>query len=170
MAARMDRPDDSSSKPCLESFAPALRRYFSKRVPTTEVDDLVQEVLVAVHSRQKATPIENLQGYLFTVASNALNRFYKVASGLRTTVELDAQFGPADAITPERIAIGRGEVECVIQAIGKLPERTRDIFLAHRFEEMSYSAIAREHGISVSAVEKHIMAALRNLAGAIRCP
>jgi DNA-directed RNA polymerase specialized sigma24 family protein len=44
-----------------------------------------------------------------------------------------------------------------------MPVRTQEIFLLHRFEEMTYPAIAAALGISVSAVEKHIMIALRLL-------
>lgn len=170
MTARTDRPDVSNSSSPLEDFAPALRRYFAKRVPPGDVDDLVQEVMVSFHGRQKTTPIENLQGYLFSVASNVLSKFYRASSRAAADMEVNDELLSGDVITPERIAIGRREVERVIQAIEKLPERTRDIFVAHRFAEMSYSAIAREQGISISAVEKHIMAALKNLAGAIRCP
>ena len=50
-----------------------------------------------------------------------------------------------------------------MQDILALPERTRDVFMLHRFEQMSYPEIARAFGISVSAVEKHIIKALRRL-------
>ena len=44
-----------------------------------------------------------------------------------------------------------------------MPERTRDIFVLHRFENISYGEIAMRMNISVSAVEKHIMKALKLL-------
>jgi RNA polymerase sigma-70 factor (ECF subfamily) len=50
-----------------------------------------------------------------------------------------------------------------MQAIAALPARTRDVFVLHRFEEMSGSRIAAALGLSVSAVEKHIMRALKVL-------
>jgi RNA polymerase sigma-70 factor (ECF subfamily) len=37
------------------------------------------------------------------------------------------------------------------------------VFVLHRFEEKSCSAIASQLGITVSGVEKHIMRALRHL-------
>ena len=48
-------------------------------------------------------------------------------------------------------------------AIGELPDRTREIFMAHRFEDLTYPEIARSMGISVKTVEKHISLALREL-------
>ena len=50
-----------------------------------------------------------------------------------------------------------------MEAIDALPARTRDVFVLHRFEEMSGTRIAVALGLSVSAVEKHIMRALQNL-------
>ena len=55
----------------------------------------------------------------------------------------------------------------LLAAMEDLPARTREAFVLHRFEEMQYAAIAGHMGISVSAVEKHIMRAIRRLADAI---
>jgi RNA polymerase sigma-70 factor (ECF subfamily) len=40
--------------------------------------------------------------------------------------------------------------------LGRLNEKTRDIFLAHRIDGLSYQEIARQHRLSISSVEKHI--------------
>ena len=51
----------------------------------------------------------------------------------------------------------------VVVVAGGIREELQRAFLLHRFEEMTYQRIARELGISVSAVEKHMMAALKAL-------
>ena len=170
MPGPVSTPSEQTRALSTESFAPALRRYFAKRVPASDVDDLVQDVLVAIHSRQTSAPIDNLEGYLFTIAANALKRHFRNQAARSTAYGSQVHDLDGNLLTPERIVIGRREVESIVVAIQALPERTRAIFVAHRFEEMSYSAIARANGISVSAVEKHIMIALKALAGAIRCP
>ncbi|MFZ1988715.1 MAG: sigma-70 family RNA polymerase sigma factor, partial [Alphaproteobacteria bacterium] len=48
-------------------------------------------------------------------------------------------------------------------ALKELPERTRVAFAFHKFDGMSHAETARRLGISVSAVEKHISAALKHL-------
>jgi RNA polymerase sigma factor (sigma-70 family) len=153
-------------QPGPESFAPALRRYFQKRADPSDVEDLVQEVLLRMHSRRAETDIANIGGYIFTVASHVLSA-RRPDPLTRGSVEIGLIEIP-DTITPERIVLGRREVERAVETIRALPPRTRDIFIAHRFEEMTYAAIARQFGISVSAVEKHIMTALRELARAVR--
>ena len=55
-------------------YAPALRRYFMKKVSATEADDLVQDVFLALQVRGAASEIENVEGYLFRTAANVLVR------------------------------------------------------------------------------------------------
>lgn len=139
----------------------ALHRYFTKRVPIGEVEDLVQEVLTNLHGRQKSAQIENVQGYLFTIASNVLaRRHHKNAQ-----MPYDDGETPdlIDAFSPERILIGQQSLTAALDIIRMLPPRTRQVFVLHRFEEMTYVRIATHLGISTSAVEKHIMLALKAL-------
>jgi len=72
-----------------------------------------------------------------------------------------------DTIPPERLVLGRREINMLISALELLPEKTRRIFVAHRFKDRTYAALARENGISVSAIEKHIAQALRLLSQAL---
>jgi RNA polymerase sigma-70 factor (ECF subfamily) len=45
-----------------------------------------------------------------------------------------------------------------------LPARTRDIFVLFRLDQLKQSEIAARMGISVSAVEKHVVRAVAHLA------
>jgi RNA polymerase sigma factor (sigma-70 family) len=152
--------------PGLESFAPALRRYFAKRVPRSEVEDLVQEVLVKMLSRRREAEIVNLEGYIFTVARHVLRESRPDQGLVDDFDEATANIPDADP-TPDRIVSGRIKMARLLEAIKQLPPRTREVFVAHRFEEMTYGAIGSLLGISVSAVEKHIMAALKSLSASL---
>jgi len=44
-----------------------------------------------------------------------------------------------------------------------LPVRTRQAFRLHKLEDLTHAEVAQRMGISKSAVEKHIMRALRRL-------
>ena len=52
-------------------------------------------------------------------------------------------------------------------ALAALPPKTREAFILHRYEEMTYAAIAARLQISVSGVEKLIIRALRQLRQAV---
>jgi len=56
----------------------------------------------------------------------------------------------------EAIVLARERVVRMGQCLGRLNDKTREIFLAHRVDGMSYKAIAQCHGVSISTVEKHV--------------
>jgi RNA polymerase sigma factor (sigma-70 family) len=144
-----------------------LRAYFSKRVPPAEVDDLVQEVFLRMQVHGGGARIEHMEGYLFSVAASVLTdraRRWAVRHGSAHTA-LEETHHPTEDLTPERVLLDREALNLVVDAIVDLPARTREVFVLHRFEEMSCSAIAVRLGITVSGVEKHIMKALRHLHG-----
>jgi RNA polymerase sigma factor (sigma-70 family) len=45
----------------------------------------------------------------------------------------------------------------------RMPRLTREIFMAHRLDDMPYEEIARRTGLSTRQVEKHIAKALMHL-------
>jgi RNA polymerase sigma-70 factor (ECF subfamily) len=149
----------------LQGYAAGLRRYFAKRAPASELDDLVQEVFLRIQSHTSDRSIDQLERYLFTVAASVLtDRARRRAVRQATAHEVyEERHDPIEERTPERVLLDREAVDLVIAAVADLPERTRDVFLLHRFEEMTCSSIAAQLGLSVSAVEKHIMKALRFL-------
>jgi RNA polymerase sigma factor (sigma-70 family) len=149
----------------LDTYVAGLRRYFAKRVPAGQIDDLIQEVFLRLQAHDAKAPIEHLDRYLFTVAASVLTDLSR-----RRAVRHDAahetfeeRHHPVEERSPERVLSDREDLDVVMQAIAALPARTRDVFVLHRFEEMSGSRIAVALGLSISAVEKHIMKALRVL-------
>lgn len=151
----------------LSEYRPALRGFFARRVgSTSEVEDLTQELFLRILNRAGNSAIDNLEGYLFHAAANLLRE-----RGRQTSVRQAAQvveispdlLSGDEAHTPERILLGKDAVRAAMQALYELPERTRAVFMLNRFEEMKGPEIARHLGISVSAVEKHMMRALWHL-------
>ena len=49
------------------------------------------------------------------------------------------------------------------QAMLNIPKLQREIFVAHRLENMSYGEIARRTGLSVKQVERHVARAIYKL-------
>ena len=67
----------------------------------------------------------------------------------------------ADHVTPEQNAADRDMLAKTLDALQKLPDRTREIFLSYRVEGKSQKQIATDLGLSLSAVEKHLQRAYR---------
>jgi RNA polymerase sigma factor (sigma-70 family) len=150
---------------CLETYVPGLRRYFAKRVPAAQIDDLIQEVFLRLQAHHGKAPIEHLDRYLFTVAASVLTdqARRRVVRHDSAHESFEERHHPVEERSPERVLSDREDLDMVMQAIDGLPPRTRDVFVLHRFEEMSGSSIAVALGLSISAVEKHIMRALQVL-------
>ncbi len=147
-------------------YAGPLRKYFRSRVYNPQdVEDLVQEVFCRLSERAELDQIENQEGYLFQTAANLLrDRARREQTRSSANRDLtDMAENSFEEISPERVLLGKRRVEELTRALMELPERTRVIFLLHRFEDRKYGEIARQLGISVSSVEKHMMDAIRHL-------
>jgi RNA polymerase sigma factor (sigma-70 family) len=160
----MQSPRPSPPAYDIAKLEAALRRYFRRRAAAHEVDDLVQEVFVHLQSRRSEEAVEDIDRYVFVVAGNVLMRRHRKER--RWTRVLGIELPDEDVqISPERTLLGRDRLSSAMAVLARLPPRTRQIFLLHRFEEMTYPRIASALGISKSAVEKHMIRALRALHG-----
>ena len=146
-------------------YRPALIAYFRRRAPVkADAEDLAQEVFVRVLKRGGLDEVENAEAFLFHAAANLVRD-----QGRRTLVrrqhaaEEFATAVKAEVLSPERVYEGREQLTTLMSALDELTEKTRDMFLLHRLERMKYHEIADLYGVSLSAVEKHIMKALAHV-------
>ena len=150
----------------LERHGPALRAWFGRRLRNpADVDDAVQDVWVRAQPHLTAGGIDNVSSYLFQTAQSVLTDKARRASVRAEALHesLREMHHPVEGVTPDRVLLGKEAIARIAAKVKAMPERTRDIFILHRFENVSYGEIASMMGLSVSAIEKHIMKALRLL-------
>ena len=163
-----NRPEEARSDErmavWMAEYGPALRRYFGRSVGAGEAEDLVQEVFLAMQVRGAHETVENASGYLFRIAANLLaKRRRREPWHWDRHAALDGVYEPREEISPERTLIAKQTAAGVLQALKALPPRTAEAFLLHRFEEMTYAAIAAHMGVSVKAVEALIARAMKRV-------
>jgi RNA polymerase sigma-70 factor (ECF subfamily) len=142
-----------------------LRGYLRKRLPASEVDDVVQDIFMRLVHRGEAGQVQHPRRYIFQVAVATLidrHRYVTSRCGPLHCELLDIEL-PADELSPDRFLMARDDVRAAHRVLNALPERTREILISVRVEGDSLKAVAERHGISVSAVEKHLIRALRAL-------
>ncbi len=148
-------------------YSGALRCYFLKRAPAqADADDLVQDVFIRLARRGDVESIAQIEGYLFQTAANVLtDQARRNAVRCREAHDSydDAEHG-GEAVSPERVLLGRERVLQLLDALDTLPQRTRAIFVLHKFEGFRYAEIAVRFSVSVSSIEKHMMKALSQIA------
>lgn len=163
----MSDPESSRAEllAVLQGMRPALTAFFVRRLRApSQAEDLVQDLFV----RMATAPVNadgNPEGYIFQAASNLLRDYYRRETTRSRYLQAKSQEEQqsVDLIDAERLLAGRQGIDCVAQALKRLPERTRRIFVLYRLEGMQRKAIADAFGISVSAVEKQIATAMRLL-------
>ena len=142
-------------------FRPALLAYFLRRVPNpAEAEDLAHDVFL----RLAGVPLEQLRAadaYIFHVAANLLRdraRRWKVRNDYATTqlAAVDAQELELHAFDPERMEVARRSLAALVARLMELPERTREIFILYRVENIARRNIAQAYGLSLSTVEKEV--------------
>jgi RNA polymerase sigma factor (sigma-70 family) len=149
-------------------FRPALLAYFLRRVPDpAEAEDLAHDVFV----RLAGIPLEQLRSadaYIFQVAANLLKdraRRWKVRDDYATTQVAAAEAAELEAhrFDPERIEAARRSLAALVARLRELPQRTREIFILYRLENVARRDIAQAYGLSISTVEKEIARATAHL-------
>ncbi len=139
-----------------------LRRYLTRRLNCAQTAaDLTQEVFVRLLRSEPPGTVENPRAYLYRIASNLLAdhfRGMKRRADLADTSLWDAI--PDEAPSPEWALLTRDELRRLERAIEELPPRQRDVMLLHKFDGLSYGAIAERLGISKNTVMVHMMRAL----------
>jgi RNA polymerase sigma-70 factor (ECF subfamily) len=151
----------------------SLARYFGRRLRDgSEVEDLVQEVFARVVARDSTTPIGHLGKYLYQTAASVLADYARRRSARHSEahVEFNPDLHGETDFDPERIVSGREDVAAATAALLSLPERTRTVFLLRRLDGVPARDVAAQLGVSISAVEKHMVRAVRHLSLAVGDP
>ncbi|MBP1152046.1 MULTISPECIES: RNA polymerase sigma factor [unclassified Methylocaldum] len=131
-------------------------------------EDLAQEAYVRVMGAAESQHVTYLKAFLYQTARNlALDHLRKAKVRSRTDCpeadpEIVAEI-PASAPTPEQHAATQQDVERLFEALAGLSERRRQILILHKLHHWPYERIASHIGLSRSAVEKNVHAALAHL-------
>lgn len=146
----------------------SLQRYARRIGAGDDAEDVVQDVWLRLQSTDG--PIANPKAYLIRMVYTAtLDR----QRGAGRAMERDAAWSAAvddtedDLHRPpsaERALIARQQALKALAAIAALGEPAASIFRLHRLARLTQSRIARDMGLSVSTIEKHLRRAYHALA------
>jgi RNA polymerase sigma-70 factor (ECF subfamily) len=158
--------DGAAHGELLRALGSYLRAYFRRRLgaDAPEVEDLVQETLLAIHLKRDTYD----RSQLFTPWAYALARYKMLDSlrraGVRKTIPLDAAGELFAAENAEEGAVRRD----LDKLLASLPARQRVLVEDVKLAGYSIEEAARKSGMSVSAVKVSIHRALKALARKVR--
>lgn len=136
-------------------FHGALKGLVIKTVKDpNDADDILQDIFLKImlHS-EKIERAENLRHYLFGIARNATNDYFRHKKNARENQQID------DAISIEETAhaLNAAIAECCVRNfVSKLPDKYREALMLTEFEDVSQKDLAQRLGISYSGAKSRV--------------
>lgn len=144
-----------------ETVAATLGRYVRARTRRADlVEDVVQETLSRLILQSRQRTLVSVYAMGFRIAANLLVDHHRWDS--RHTAAPDEE-PVSQAPLPDRVLAGRQELALLSKVLAAMPPLRRDVIVRRRLHGQSCTAIARELGLSLKAVEKHITRGLADL-------
>ncbi len=143
-----------------------LQSYLAERLRDREVAaDLTQETFLRFAEKGTHAAIGHDRSYLYRTAHNLAVDHARRTKRQRTDVTAHDEFAEMaeDRPGPEEIVGAQERLDLLRDAVQELPERTRQVFVLHRIEELTYGEVAARLGISESSVQKHLAKALQHV-------
>lgn len=125
--------------------AVSVHRYFVRRAPRQEAEDLVAEVFTVAWRRRDSIPDEFVLPWLYKTASYVLSNHRRkptltlLADVGTTSDERTRSMDPADLIV---------EDDDVRQALARLSSRDRKVLMLHAWEGLDGEGLARALGMT----------------------
>ena len=156
-----------------DTYFPKLLRFAQTYlVQEEEAEQIVQDIFIYLWEHKDILPsLRNLNAYLFTLVRNRCIDYLRKEMGQEgikeslSTVEnkeMQLKLYSLEMFDDERLSESDIE-ELLQQAISKLPERCREIFIMSRLQNMRYKEIATKLDISPNTVENQVVIAIRKL-------
>lgn len=145
---------------------PSLVRFFAARLgSTTAAEDLVQELYLKLSSLGPDTRIDNPSAFLYRTGQNLmLDRLRQdKRASLRDGAWQEVRELQAGEPALDDALASRRRLAKLASIVEEMPAKMRQAFRLHKLDGLSQTETAKEMNISVSAVEKHISAALKTL-------
>ena len=121
-----------------------------------DADDLVQEAWVRLAGYEREQVVAKPEAFLMRIALNLSVDAHRARVNHGEEVLLEDVVLIDAAPSAEAVVLARERIARLSVCLGRLSEKTRDIFLAHRVDGLTYQQIGQRHGLSISTVEKHI--------------
>ena len=158
--------------PTLPMYFRRLQRMLLRRGRSRDdADDLIQEAFLKMQEYcERGGQVRQPEGFLVrTVLRLASNARRDEHRNLYSDEQVENLTLLVDTTpTPDEVLAGDQCLERMRDALDAVSRRTRDVLFMHRLDGLSYAQIAESLGVSVSAVEKHMAAALVVLANVNR--
>lgn len=135
-----------------------LRRFlaFRRGVPTSDVEDIAQEVFLRLLRYDRSELVNDPKAYLFKVANNVASE-WAMRARQRFPHDSDWLKEAPPAVGPEETWENEAREDAVQSALQALPPRAREVLRLHFHEGMTHESIAQRMQLSRRIVKREII-------------
>jgi RNA polymerase sigma-70 factor (ECF subfamily) len=127
-------------------------------------EELVQDVFIKLwNNREKLETSKSITSFIYTIAKNHAIDYIRKYNVKIYSIDFINEIDYSQGNFGEEKLIYDEEEKFITDAINQLSPRKREVFELNRNEKLTYMQIARQLGISISAVEKNISSALKEI-------
>ncbi len=140
-----------------------IRTFIFYRCGNTDMaSDMAQDVFMKVWEKREQLANDNLKSLLYKMSNDLVISNYRKSIN-HADYEQSMMLQSDEAVSPEEELLFEELASSYAQALEKMSETQRTVFLMSRNDELKYHEIAECLDISVKAVEKRMSAALQFL-------
>ncbi|WP_306390052.1 sigma-70 family RNA polymerase sigma factor [Methylophilus aquaticus] len=121
--------------------------------------DLAQDTFLRVIISDRRPLPEQARAYLTQIAKGLMIDLYRRQRLELAYHEWLLHLSPVEVPSPEQQAVALQSLIQLDKVLDQLPAKVRETFILSRFEQLTYSQIAKRQGISVGAVRKYMLKA-----------
>jgi RNA polymerase sigma-70 factor, ECF subfamily len=152
--------DPAAQRQLLSELAALLQRFHKRRLGSAaDVDDLVQETLIAIHSRRDTyDPSQPVTAWVYSITRYKLVDHFR-RRRLRIAVPLDE----CSELFGESFVEQAADARDVDQLLLGLPERQREAIRLTHIEGWSVAEAAAKTGQTIAAIKVNVHRGLKRL-------
>ena len=159
LAARAQRGDDAAFAALVRRYEQPLYAYAHRMLHNAaDAEDVFQETFLRVHRRFLQFDSTRLfKPWLYRIATNVCRDRQRSWWRQPTVALTELPMAPVDpGPGPDAVAIMGETQKRLEQAVARLPDKQRAVFLLARYEDMPYDQIAVALGIPVGTVKSRM--------------
>ena len=162
LITRIKQDDYQSFNHLFFKYYASLCSYITTIIEDSSAsEDIVQNLFVKFWSDRKKIAIHtNIEHYLFKAAKNGALNYLRSETNRKKAME---KLAIMDCPKIEECSTQEEFLQKLEECINQLPERSKEVFLLSRFEELKQKEIAEKLNISVKTIKNQIWKSLKYL-------
>jgi RNA polymerase sigma factor (sigma-70 family) len=146
---------------------PRLIRFLKMRLGSeSDAEDAAQLTFLRLWQRHFSLSGESLLALIFVTARNIATDIVRerrrrgLSTSVPSTASCDIDEIRDECVSPSRSAEAQQYLDLIPRLLDELPPKCKSVFLAYKFQGLSYSEISAGMGVTESMVRKYVIKAL----------